>query len=143
MTRSPTSSQFSLMRLAAHWQAIVVMLVLVGRKISAGKKLGSHDAHTQAVQMELWSRAALGALSQQLTVLEEAPAPDTFEEQRARAHLSTLMICLMGLAMLAAKWKDELKALSGGDALPISLCPHKCSERGAANTYAPAYLDSS
>ena len=143
MTRSPTSPHFSFTRLAAHWQVVVVMLVLVGRKISAGKKLGSHEAYSQAEHMELWSRAALGALSQQLTVLEDRPAPDAPEEQRARAHLSTLMICLIGLAMLAAKWKDELKALSGGGALPTSFCFLKNDWASAANTYAPAFLDSS
>ena len=143
MTRSPTSSHFSFSRLAAHWQAVVVMLVLVGRRISAGKKLGHHEAYAQAEQMELWSRAALGALSQQLKGLEAAPAPDTTEEQRARAHLSTLMICLMGLAMLAAKWKDELKALSGGGALSVSLCAHMCDGAITVNFYAPAFLDSS
>ena len=143
MTRSPISSHFSFTRLAAHWQAVVLMLVLVGRKISAGKKLGHHEAYAQAEQMELWSRAALGALSQQLTVLEDRPAPDTPGEQCARAHLSTLMICLIGLAMLAAKWKDELKALSGGGALTISLCAHMCDEASAVKTYAPTFLDSS
>ena len=143
MTRSPTSSKFSFTRLAAHWQAVVVMLVLVGRRISAGKKLGSHEAYTQAEQMELWSRAALACLSQQLTVLEQAPAPDSPEEQRARAHLSTLMICLMGLAMLATKWKDELKALSGGGAVLVSLCRYQIVGMCAEKTYTPVYLDSS
>ena len=119
------------------------MLVLVGRKISADKKLGHHEAYAQAVQMELWSRTALGALSQQLMVLQDCSAPDTPEDQRARAHLSTLMICLMGLALLAAKWKDELKALSGGGALSSSHCVQTCDGASAANTYAPAYLDSS
>ena len=119
------------------------MLVLVGRRISAGKKLGSYEAFTHAEQMELWSRAALACLSQQLMVLEEHSVPDTTDEQRARAHLSTLMICLIGLAMLAAKWKGELKALSGGGAVPVSLWAHMRDEASTANTYAAVILDSS
>ena len=143
MTRSPISSHFSFTRLAAHWQAVVVMLVLVGRQISAGKKLGHHEAYTQAVQMELWSRTALACLSQQLTVLEDHPTSDTPDEQRARAHLSTLMICLMGLAMLAAKWKDELRALSGGGALLVSYSASVKNGVCTETNYAPTYLDSS
>ena len=143
MTRSPNLSHFSFTRLAAHWQAVVVMLVLVGRQISAGKKLGHHKAYTQAAQMELWSRTALACLSQQLTVLEDHPAPDAPEEQRARAHLSTLMICLIGLAMLAAKWREELKALSGGGALLVSYGASVENGVSATTIYIPQYLDSS
>ena len=132
----------SYVRFAAQWRAIVLMLILVGRRISDGKKQGNHEAYAQAEMMELWSRAALGALTQQLQVLEDVPHPDAPEDQQARAYLTVATVILLGLAMLAAKMKSELKALSGGASMPVSFAMDMRNAQSPAMSCTPAFLDS-
>ena len=134
-----------LVALAAHWMAVACMLVLVGRRVSATKQHACPAAYSQAVTLELWSRTALGALTQQLVVLTDSAPPDTPEDEAALAHLRTIAMCLMALAMLAQKWMSELRALSGQ-------AGYACKAGGAVQSRAiasliparrPGYLDSS
>ena len=137
------TSSFSFQALAAHWRAIVLMLVLVGQRISAGQKRGHHAAYMQAEQMELWSRAALACLTQQLVILQERPAPEDPKEAHALEHMHLVAVCLIGLAMLAAKWKAELKGLSGGAEMPELLMATVLYGAPSDFLDLPAILDSS
>ena len=119
------------------------MLILVGRQVSAGNKTGHYQAYRQAEQMELWSRAALACLTQQLTCLQDGPSPEDPKEAHARDHLYLIATCLIALAMLAAKMKAEVKAFAGGATLPACLSAQLRDGIGEAQTYAPTFLDSS
>ena len=138
-----TSSSFSFQALAAHWRAIALMLVLVGQRISAGQKRGHHSAYMQAEQMELWSRSALACLTQQLVILQARLAPTDPKEAHALEHMHLVAVCLLGLAMLAAKWKAELKGLSGGAKLPALLMANPSDRLQVSQSYPPTFLDSS
>ena len=139
----PRATSFNIQALAAQWRMLVLMLILVGRRVSASNKIGHHDGYRQAEQMELWSRAALACLTQQLTCLQDCPLPDDPKDAHALEHLYLLATCLIGLAMLAAKMKGELKAFAGGEILAANLFAQAALRMAAPRTYSPHYLDSS
>lgn len=127
--------------LAAQWRALGLLLVLLARHVHAGKRLGRREAYAQAETLELWSRTAMCALTQQMTALSDHP-PQTEDEASAHAHLTAIAVCLLGLAMLAAKMKAELKGLAA--ALPFDgLETFAEMLRPPMRACAPNYLDSS
>ena len=74
--------------------------------------------------------------------LEDVPHPDAPEDQQARAYLTVATVILLGLAMLAAKMKSELKALSGAAARYACQLMQMVDTLGCAISYSPAFLDS-
>ena len=140
---SARAPSFSLQALAAEWRAIVLMLILVGRQVSAGQKLARHDGYAKAAQMELWGHAALGGLGQQLAVLQDLPQPETPDDAHALEHLKVLYVLLLALTMLAAKMKREARAFAGGAALPGALEAATTDFAPAAILYDLDFLDSS